>query len=78
MAQPARAYSRSLTSILLEANVVRPEQVDAGLIRQRSSGLRIGETLVEMGAATESDIGSSRSFPASTCCQAGPTLEIMN
>ena len=57
MAQPARAHARSLTSILLEANLVRPEQVDAGLIRQRSSGLRIGETLVEMGAATEVDIG---------------------
>ena len=57
MAQPARVHARSLTSILLEANVVRPEQVDAGLIRQRSSGLRIGETLVEMGAATEVDIG---------------------
>jgi len=57
LAESARAYARSLTSILLEANVVRPEQVDAGLIQQRSTGLRIGETLVEMGAATEVDIG---------------------
>ena len=52
-----RPHARSLTSILLEANVVKPEQVDAGLVRQRSTGLRIGETLVEMGAATEEDIG---------------------
>ena len=54
---PARPHARSLTSILLEANVVKPEQVDAGLVRQRSTGLRIGETLVEMGVATEEDIG---------------------
>jgi type II secretory ATPase GspE/PulE/Tfp pilus assembly ATPase PilB-like protein len=50
-------HTRLLTSILLEANVVKPEQIDAGLIRQRSTGLRIGETLVEMGVATEEDIG---------------------
>ncbi len=41
----------------MEAGVVTPEQVDEGLVRQRSTGLRIGETLVEMGAATEEDIG---------------------
>lgn len=57
MAGPARVYARTITSILVEAGVVTPEQVDAGLVRQRTTGLRIGETLVEMGAATESDIG---------------------
>jgi type II secretion system (T2SS) protein E/type II/IV secretion system protein len=57
VAQPAPVAARWLTSILLEANVVKPEQVEAGLVRQRSTGLRIGETLVEMGAATEEDIG---------------------
>lgn len=57
MSGSAGAYSRTLTSILLEASVVTLEQVEAGLIRQRSTGLRIGETLVEMGAATEEDIG---------------------
>jgi MSHA biogenesis protein MshE len=53
---PVGPHARFLTSILLEANVVKPEQVEAGLVRQRSTGLRIGETLVEMGAATEEDI----------------------
>lgn len=57
MAEPHTIHARSLTSILLEAGVVTIEQVDAGLIRQRTTGLRIGETLVEMGAATEEDIG---------------------
>lgn len=57
MAAPHTSHARSLTSILLEAGVVTIEQVDAGLVRQRTTGLRIGETLVEMGAATEEDIG---------------------
>ncbi len=57
MVAPGQIHARSLTSILLEAGVVTSEQVDAGLVRQRSTGRRIGETLVEMGAATEEDIG---------------------
>ncbi len=51
-----RTY-HGLASILLEAAVVTPEQVDAALARQHETGLRIGETLVEIGAATEEDIG---------------------
>src|SRR2546422_9140955 len=51
-----RALASSLAAILVDAGVVTPEQVEAGLARQRSTGLRIGETLVEMGAATEEDI----------------------
>lgn len=57
LSEPVRAHARTLTSILLEAGVVTNEQVESGLIRQRSTGLRIGETLVELGAATEEDIG---------------------
>ena len=57
MSGPARANSRTIASILIEAGVVTPDQVEAGLVRQRSTGLRIGETLVELGAATEEDIG---------------------
>jgi hypothetical protein len=37
--------------------VVTPDQVDRGVLRQRETGLRIGETLVEMGAVTEEDVG---------------------
>jgi type II secretory ATPase GspE/PulE/Tfp pilus assembly ATPase PilB-like protein len=46
-----------LTDILVDAGVVTPAQVQDGLVRQRETGLRIGETLVEIGAATEEDIG---------------------
>ncbi len=49
--------ARTLASILVDAGVITPDQVDAALVLQRSTGLRIGETLVEMGAATEEDIG---------------------
>jgi len=49
--------SRNITSILLEAGLVDDEQVERGVLRQRETGLRIGETLVEMGAVTEEDIG---------------------
>ena len=53
---PARA-SRLLTDILLEAGVVTQEQIDLGLARQRKTGLRIGESLVEMGTVRAEDIG---------------------
>ena len=49
--------SRNITSILLEAGLVDDVQVDRGVLRQRETGLRIGETLVEMGVVTEEDIG---------------------
>jgi type IV pilus assembly protein PilB len=55
--QPARTQTRYLTEILVEAGVVTPEQVDEALKRQRETGLRTGETLVELGIATEVDIG---------------------
>jgi len=54
---PVVPHRRGVTSILIEAGVVTLEQVEAGVIRQRSTGLRIGETLVEMNCATEEDIG---------------------
>ena len=57
MSQPPRAQSGYMTSILVEAGVVTPEQIEAGLVRQRETGRRIGETLVELGAVTEEDIG---------------------
>ncbi len=47
----------TITDILLEAGVVTTEQIDAALDSQRDSGTRIGEALVELGAASESDIG---------------------
>lgn len=55
MSEPAYAH-HGITSILLDAGVVTAAQIDDGLSRQRETGMRIGETLVEIGAATEEDI----------------------
>ena len=47
----------TITEILLEAGVVSAEQIDAALEHHRAIGVRIGEALVELGAASENDIG---------------------
>jgi type II secretory ATPase GspE/PulE/Tfp pilus assembly ATPase PilB-like protein len=47
----------TITDILLQAGVVGREQIAAALERQRVAGTRIGEALVELGSATEPDIG---------------------
>jgi type II secretory ATPase GspE/PulE/Tfp pilus assembly ATPase PilB-like protein len=52
-----RQQTRPVTDILIEAGVVTIEQVEAALESQRETGLRVGEQLVVMGAATEEDIG---------------------
>jgi len=57
MSARPQPHTRTLASILVEAGVVTEAQVQAALEQQRENGLRIGETLVEMGAATEEDIG---------------------
>lgn len=49
--------ARNITSILIDTGTVTEAQVQAGLERQRETGTRIGEALVELGAATEEDIG---------------------
>ena len=48
--------THGLTTLLQEAGLLTQEQIDAGLVRQRETGRRIGETLVEMGAVTEEDM----------------------
>jgi type II secretory ATPase GspE/PulE/Tfp pilus assembly ATPase PilB-like protein len=55
-AQPQHTHKR-LSTFLLEAGVVTAEQIEEGLARQRDSGDRIGETLVQMGFVSEEDIG---------------------
>lgn len=47
----------TITDILLEAGVVSAAQIDAALEHQRASGVRVGEALVELGSASENDIG---------------------
>ncbi len=47
---------RGLTSILIDAGIVTPEQVDAALVRQVETGRLIGESLVELGFTTEENI----------------------
>lgn len=54
---PARSAPPHLSQILLDAGVVTREQVEAALARHRASGVRMGEALVESGAANEQDIG---------------------
>src|SRR5262245_28809614 len=46
-----------ITDILVQAGVVTLEQVDAALEHQRVAGVRVGQSLVELGAASEYDIG---------------------
>ncbi|MEO5617380.1 MAG: ATPase, T2SS/T4P/T4SS family [Candidatus Eisenbacteria bacterium] len=46
----------TVTAILGGAGVVTEEQVQAGLTRQRETGRRIGECLVELGFVSEEDI----------------------
>lgn len=53
-----RSSQRKLiTAILVEGGAVTPEQVDVALARQRETGRRIGESLVELGFVSEEDIG---------------------
>ena len=56
MTEPNPTYY-GLAALLLDAGVVTADQVEAGLARTRETGSRIGEALVEIGAATEVDIG---------------------
>lgn len=57
MSELPRLHAQHVTDILVQAGVVTPPQIDAALERQQETGRRIGETLVEMGAASEEDIG---------------------
>jgi Tfp pilus assembly pilus retraction ATPase PilT len=54
---PYEHSTRTLTSILVECGIVTDEQVGKALVRQRETGLLIGETLVELGFTTEENIG---------------------
>jgi type II secretory ATPase GspE/PulE/Tfp pilus assembly ATPase PilB-like protein len=53
---PVRPGIPGITDILLEAGVVTAEQIQTALEYQRSAGVRVGEALVELGAASEHDI----------------------
>jgi hypothetical protein len=55
--EPARSVAKHITQILLEAGVVDEAQVQAALEHQRGAGIRVGQALVELGAANEHDIG---------------------
>ncbi len=50
-------HRKTITAILVEGGAVTPEQVDVALARQRETGRRIGESLVELGFVSEEDIG---------------------
>lgn len=57
MDTPSQPRRKNITEILVEAGAVTPEQVDVALVRQRETGRRIGEALVELGFVSEQDIG---------------------
>lgn len=48
--------TRRMTSILLDCGLVTPEQVEEAVSRQIETGRMIGETLVELGIASEESI----------------------
>ncbi len=56
MSDPTAIPRRFVTDILVDARVVDASQVEAALARQRETGRRIGETLVELGFVSEEDI----------------------
>lgn len=56
MNAPHAGHRRHVTDILVDAGVVTHAHVEAGLVRQRETGRRIGESLVEMGFISEEDI----------------------
>jgi len=45
-----------LGAVLLKARLLRPEQLDYALDRQRGTGKRLGDVLVELGLLYEQDI----------------------
>ncbi len=57
MTAPIGNPRTNVTAILTMAGAVTAEQIEAGLARQRETGRRIGETLVELGFVSEEDIG---------------------
>jgi Tfp pilus assembly pilus retraction ATPase PilT len=54
---PARPGTHPISEILLAAGVVTEQHIAAALAHQGQTGQRIGEALVELGSATENDIG---------------------
>ncbi len=56
MNAPQVGQRRNVTAFLVDAGVVTEAQVEAGLVRQRETRRRIGESLVELGFVWEEDI----------------------
>jgi len=42
--------------LLVEAGVISPAQLDAGLAAQRDTGKKLGRVLIELGALSEDDL----------------------
>lgn len=56
MSEPKR---KRLGELLVERNLVLPEQVEAALKKQKATGRRLGQVLVDMGFVTHDDILSA-------------------
>jgi len=59
MARATRATRKRLGEILLEERVIGENELWAALQQQRQTGKLLGETLVEMGYASEDDVAST-------------------
>lgn len=57
MTEIMNAGHRRLSDVLIAAGLVTQEQVDAALRAQRRTGRLLGETLLDLGYITESDLG---------------------
>ncbi len=59
MARKTSKVRRKLGEILLEAEVISQEQLDAGLTLVKGSGKRLGECLIESGACADTDVSKA-------------------
>ena len=51
-----KTKSRHFGKILIDNNVISPDQLQDALLTQKNSSLRLGEILIKKGFATEEDI----------------------
>ena len=47
---------KRLGEILVDENIILPEQIDEALIRQRQTGRRLGQVLIDMGLITHDEL----------------------
>ena len=56
MVRMARMSTKKLGELLIEAGLIDPAKLEEALKQQKTSGERLGETLIRLGGVTERDI----------------------